>query len=134
MFSVLFRGNVATVYFGHTETLAPLYAAYGLFNDSTPLKDTNFQEMKLRVFKSSKILPFSANLAWVLYKCDYEEEPQPSVNDFVLKLYVNEQAVKIPACDDYICPYKKVREAYAKDIDNCNFEQRCESKIAHDEL
>ncbi|KAL4239512.1 hypothetical protein ACF0H5_000326 [Mactra antiquata] len=128
------RGNRAKFYFGHTETLAPLYAALGLFNDSTPLTDTNFNDMKSRVFKSSKILPFSANLALVLYKCNYEEEPVPNVEDFVVQFFVNEQSIKIPVCDDYLCSYKMVRDTYAKHIDQCNFEETCGIKKKHDEL
>ncbi|XP_045211715.2 multiple inositol polyphosphate phosphatase 1-like [Mercenaria mercenaria] len=127
------RGNVATFYFGHTESLAPLYAALGLFNDTSPLLDSNFHEMKDRVFKSSRILPFSANIAMVLYKCDYETEPEPSVNDFVLRFYVNEEPVIVPACGDYVCSYSKVRDMYTHHVDRCDFENVCRTKV-HDEL
>lgn len=124
-----FRGNVATFYFGHAETLAPLYAALGLFNDTSPLLDTNFHDMKNRVFKSSRILPFSANLAMVLYKCDTES----SDTDFGIRFYVNEEPLIIPACGDYVCSYEQVRDIYSQHVDQCHFDNICRTNV-HDEL
>ena len=69
----------------------------------------------------------------VLYKCDYQDEPQPSIEDFVVRFYVNEQAVTVPACGDYVCSYKQVREMYTRLVDQCDFDQFCRNK-KHDEL
>lgn len=105
----------------------------GLFNDTSLLLHSNYQQMKDRVFRSSKILPFSANLALVLYKCDYGDEPEPSFNDFVIRFYVNEQPVVVPACGDYVCSYNQVRDLYSHHVDNCDFRRVCATN-KHDEL
>ena len=128
--SLFFRGDVATFYFGHVETLAPLYAALGLFNDSVPISGDNFSRLKDRAFKSSLILPFSANLALVLYKCDSSANFDES--DLILRMFVNEKPVKIPVCEDYPCGYQMVRDSYKHHVDNCDFKQVC--GLQHDEL
>ena len=131
------RGDVATFYFGHAETLAPLYASLGLFNDSAPLLATNYDQMKQRKFKSSQILPFSANIALVLYDCNNglgSQTSPASEDNFVLRVFVNEQDVIIPACNDYVCRYQDVRDSYKHHVDHCNFESSCSLKNKHDEL
>ena len=132
----IFRGDVATFYFGHAETLAPLYAALGLFNDSTSLLSTNYEQMKNRKFKSSQILPFSANIALILYDCNNgvgSQSSEPSSEKFVLRVYVNEQPQMIPACGDYVCRYIDVRDSYEHHVDHCDFQSSC-SLTKHDEL
>ena len=89
--------------------------------------------MKNRTFRSSKILPFSANIALVLYKCDHPDSGASSTNDFVLRFWVNEQPVKIPACNDYVCRYNDVKESYYQHTEECDFKKVC-SIQEHDEL
>ena len=134
---LVFRGEVATFFFGHAETLAPLYAALGLFNDTSPLLSTNYDQMKHRKFKSSRILPFSANIALILYDCNNgvgSEKSEPSEDMFVVRVYVNEEPVLIPACNDYVCRYKDVRDSYKHHVDHCDFQSTCSLKNDHDEL
>lgn len=88
--------------------------------------------MKNRLFKSSRILPFSANFAIVLYKCDHPEVAASSLDDYVVRFYVNEQPQKIPVCDNYVCKFNQVKEAYKHHID-CDFNEVCRVH-AHDEL
>lgn len=128
-----FSGQSAAFYFGHAETLGPLYSALGLFNDSKPLRHDNYKEMRNREYKTSLILPFSANIAIVLYKCDHADRAASSLDDYVVKFYVNEQPVKIPACDDYVCGYKDVKESYYQHTDGCDVVKVCSLNL-HDEL
>ncbi|KAJ8318662.1 hypothetical protein KUTeg_003753 [Tegillarca granosa] len=128
--------TVGVFHFGHAETIAPLYAALELFNDSQPLKANNFEFHKDRLFKSSKIMPFSANFAMAVYECDEDPDNNDENDLYVIKFFVNEKQVIIPACDSFVCPYKSVRDYYSDKIDKCHFEDLCstEKPAAHDEL
>ena len=60
--------------------------------------------------------------------------PGPSEDMFVVQVYVNEEPVLIPACNDYVCRYKDVRDGYKHHVDHCNFQSTCSWKTDHDEL
>ena len=92
--------------------------------------------MKNRKFKSSQILPFSGNIALILYDCNNgvgSQNSEPSSDKFVLRVYVNEQPQVIPACDDYVCRYNDVRDSYKHHVDHCDFHSSCKL-TKHDEL
>nr|XP_022316254.1 multiple inositol polyphosphate phosphatase 1-like isoform X2 [Crassostrea virginica] len=116
--------EVAVFGFGHAETLAPLYAALGLYNDEPQLKADNFQLHRNRKFRSSRVLPFSANFAVALYQCDSGEDVEDYI-EYVVRFYANEKTVDIPACGQKVCSYKKVREFYKNHVDDCKFHQMC---------
>ena len=130
---LFFRDSIGAFYFGHAETLGPMYAALGLFNDSQPLTDKNFFEMKNRAFKTSHIMPFSANLALILYECKDYTEGGDFIDDFVLRMYVNEKPIVIPACDGLVCKFSDVKEEYLHHLDNCDWNEVCGVQ-QHDEL
>ena len=119
-----FSYEVAVFGFGHAETLAPLYAALGLYNDEPQLKADNFQLHRNRKFRSSRVLPFSANFAVALYQCDSGEDVEDYI-EYVVRFYANEKTVDIPACGQKVCSYKKVREFYKNYVDDCKFHQMC---------
>ena len=134
-----FSHNVATLQFGHAETLAPLYAALGLFKDEPQLKADNFKEHLDRKFQSSQILPFSANILLVLYECDAGEDQQMAEDEpflYLVKIFVNEKEVEIPACNETICTYKQFRDFYKNYADHCDFHGLCrtDDETKHDEL
>ncbi|XP_050393592.1 multiple inositol polyphosphate phosphatase 1 [Patella vulgata] len=129
--------------FGHAETLGPLYAALGLFNDTIPLTSKNYHEQKNRLFRTSEILPFSANIMFILYECeeneellnDEEEEDDNPDDDYRIQLFVNEKPMLIPGCKNLLCPYTDVREWYSDISDDCHFDYLCDPhKKMHDEL
>lgn len=116
--------------FGHAETLVPLMTALGLYKPSQPMLATNFQSMVGRTFRTSNIVPYSANLAFVVYACEklgtLETQGSTSGNqEFVVKLFVNEKETNIPACDGWLCYYDKVRQQYADYIEKCNIKEVC---------
>ncbi|KAK0048451.1 multiple inositol polyphosphate phosphatase 1 [Biomphalaria pfeifferi] len=124
-------------FFGHAETLGPLYCALGLFNDSMPLKANNYEQHGDRSFLTSKILPFSANLMFVLYECfsdEFQETDEVDEVEYYLKLFVNEKPHQIPGCPELFCPYRTVREKYSSLVDHCDFKQICKRKPTKDEL
>lgn len=103
--------------FGHTDTILPVYTAFRLFKDSQNLVADNFDINKNRKFRASSIDPFSANFGVALYKCDSE---------YVVKLFVNEELIINPACNNTICTYKEFNTFYS-DLANCNFDEICEN-------
>ncbi|XP_041364504.1 multiple inositol polyphosphate phosphatase 1-like [Gigantopelta aegis] len=118
--------TLGNFYFGHAETIGPLYAALGLFNDSEPLRADNYDKHHNRLFRTSNIIPFSANLMFVLYECEPQiSDTEDDTAEYMLKLFVNEKVQKIPGCDGDICPYEYVRKRYEKYIDDCNFRKTC---------
>ncbi|XP_076459672.1 multiple inositol polyphosphate phosphatase 1-like [Babylonia areolata] len=126
--------------FGHAETLGPLYSALGLFNDTEPLRADNFDRVEQRLYRSSFILPFGANLQFVLYECEPEEQylnPEDEDSEhhpeYYLKLLVNEKVEKIPGCEEEMCLYTTVRDKLREQIDDCNFVKTCKTHV-RDEL
>lgn len=56
-------------YFAHDKTIFKVMASFGLYRPPDHLRHNNFEDMRNRVWRTSFISPFSANLALVLYKC-----------------------------------------------------------------
>ncbi|XP_071168730.1 multiple inositol polyphosphate phosphatase 1-like isoform X1 [Mytilus edulis] len=106
------------IQFGHTDTIIPLYTAFGLFNNSQKLLADNYLMNKNRTFRTSLIGPFSANLGFGLYKCD-------TTMAYVIRLFVNEEPVVIPACGQTSCLFSEF-ETYYHHLANCNVKQICE--------
>ena len=124
----LFSHTVAVFQFGHSETVVQAFTALGLFKDSQPLLATNMASMKNRQFRTSEIVPFSANLAFVLFACaegHVHDADDRDVTAFVLKILVNEKPVTIPACNKEQCLYKDVRKYYHDLADHCNRKAMC---------
>lgn len=99
----------------------------------------NFNKHTNRLFRSSKILPFAGNIAFALYECDAENEEDDGEEESIyVMLYVNEEAVVIPACGETLCKYIDVRQFYSRFVDACNFDELCEVDTSntheHDEL
>lgn len=61
--------NKVTAYFSHAELLLLMLTAFGTHNDKIPLLGTNYAQQQHRKFRSSKMVPYAANLAAVKYDC-----------------------------------------------------------------
>lgn len=139
-------------YFGHAESLVPVLAVLGLFHDRQPLRADMFDDQSLaeaRKFRTSAFVPFSANVAFVLHDCAAEHGPTTTRNRrsnvlngggdsfmgnvsaadrFFVQLLLNEHPVKFPSlCGRSICAYSELREYYSSYIDQCHFQQECET-------
>ena len=44
---------------------------------------------------------------------------------------MNEEPELIPACNDYVCRYKDVRDSYKHHVDHCIFQSTCSLKNDH---
>jgi len=69
-------GGGASLYFGHSSTLVPLMTALGLFRDRRPLTaGVTPPQRRRRLFRTSRIDPMSANIAFTLYHCHHHCQP-----------------------------------------------------------
>ena len=107
----------------------------GLHKDSDDLRADNFNEMKNRKFRASKISPFAANVAFILYKCDTNKSKKDLSESFKVKLLVNEKPARFPFCNTDLCPYNLLREKYSPYVNSCDLTTLCNlSESPKDEL
>ncbi|XP_069015956.1 multiple inositol polyphosphate phosphatase 1b [Embiotoca jacksoni] len=110
----------ASIMVGHAETLLPLLSLLGLYKDQTPPTASNYHSQHGRRFRSSLIVPYAANLLFVLYDC--RRGPR-------LQLLVNESPVRFPGLETEDAPlYRDVRAAYRHLLDGCDFHRECEGR------
>lgn len=118
-----FRFLAAKFQFGHSGTLIRLMTSLGLFKDPMPLLAINRDILKNRLFRTSNILSYSSNLAFVVYACGDVDKT------YRLRLDVNEKTIRIPGCDNDLCLYDQVRRNYEHLIDRCNLYEICTPKV-----
>ncbi|CAN9499728.1 unnamed protein product [Ophioblennius macclurei] len=113
--------EAATIQVGHAETLLPLITLLGFFKDSATLTSSNYATQAQRSFRTSRMLPYAANLLFVLYDC--------GAGDVRLQPLLNEQPVTFPglnAPQASMPRYQDVREHYKDLLQGCDFETECE--------
>lgn len=116
----------AVLYFSHAGTVLKMLAHLGLYQDSEPLKASNFKEMvKARLWRVSRISSFASNIAFVLYRC--QETSSPSLK--ILTLH-QERRVHLPGCptDKDLCDMDTFEKAFSFSIKNCSFQDMCTLK------
>lgn len=84
----------AKIYFGHAETVVPLIALLGLF-EGPALTAEGFLLSKHRSFRTSAIAPYSANIAFLVYR-KLESNSDSDMPKMLLQISVNEHLVNIP--------------------------------------
>ncbi|XP_037610374.1 multiple inositol polyphosphate phosphatase 1b isoform X1 [Sebastes umbrosus] len=109
----------ASILVGHAETLLPLLSLLGLYKDQTPPTADNYHTQHGRSFRSSLIVPYAANLLFVLYDC--QRGPR-------LQLLVNESPVRFPGLTEDTPLYRDVRATYRHLLDGCDFHRECEGR------
>lgn len=72
----------------------------------------------------------SANLGIGLYQCEADEKTDDT---YVIRMFVNEEPIVVPACGQQTCRYEEFLDLYKKYF-NCDYTKICENKKAHDEL
>lgn len=114
-------------YFSHASPMKKLYATLGLFNDYKHFSESQIRDFESdldapekRNWRSSVILPFSANMAFVLYKCPKENKPPK----YKILTTVNEQPVELGPCGDTDCNIHKFMGAY-ESLSNCDLSGLC---------
>ncbi|XP_066521443.1 multiple inositol polyphosphate phosphatase 1b [Hoplias malabaricus] len=109
--------KVVSIQVGHAETLLPLLSLMGFFKDEKPLKAENFSQQQSRKFCSSQIVPYAANLLFVLYECS---------EGLRLQFFLNEKPMTFPGINDLAPLYETVRNYYSGLLDGCDFKKECE--------
>ena len=90
--------------FGHAENMYPLMTALGLFRDKEELRVDNYHQNVDRRFKSGRLTPFSANVAFVLHKCDSGSNAETSKSNYKISVLVNEMPVsKLQNAGELLC-------------------------------
>ncbi|XP_010219187.1 PREDICTED: multiple inositol polyphosphate phosphatase 1 [Tinamus guttatus] len=79
------------VQIGHAETLQPLLSLMGFFKDEEPLRANNYARQAQRRFRSGRIVPYAANLLFVLYHCERATAPR---DEYQLQLLLKQQPQK----------------------------------------
>ena len=112
-------------YFTHSGTILKLLAYLNIFNDKESLRSDNFAKMNNRLWRTSYIGPFGANIAFVLKSC--------SEGDHTVGLYINEQLTLVPGCDHLWCPLSHFLQLYP-DIDDCDLNKICQDDSVEDTI
>lgn len=102
-------------YFAHGAQVNMLSSRLGFNKDSQPLTYENYNVMTKRKFRSSLVLPFTANIMAVFYKCTMGEENQ-------VMFYQNERVVDYEGCNVGLCSWKYIKAKFADIIkpETCN--------------
>ncbi|CAK6953137.1 multiple inositol polyphosphate phosphatase 1-like [Scomber scombrus] len=113
--------EAVTVQVGHADTLLPLLTLLGFFKDNNTLTSTNYINQSERSFRTSLMLPYAANLVFVLYDC--------GGGDLRLQPLLNEKPVTFPGLTDQQASmprYQDIRERYRVLLQGCDFETECQ--------
>ena len=122
--------------FGHAENMFPLVSAMGLFKDENTLRHNNYDLNLDRKFKSARMSPFAANMAFVLHKCNANDKPIKSLYDrFKVNLLVNEMPIELYGLSEKlacakdnsalsVCDFKHFKQHVAAYL-NDNFDDVC---------
>ncbi|KAM6067586.1 multiple inositol polyphosphate phosphatase 1 [Chlamydotis macqueenii] len=108
---------------GHAETLQPLLALMGFFKDDEPLKANNYVRQTRRKFRSGRIVPYAANLVFVLYHCD---QVKTSEEEYQVQMLLNEKLMTFHHSNETISTYADLKDYYKDILENCHFKEECE--------
>ncbi|KAF7644832.1 hypothetical protein LDENG_00214970 [Lucifuga dentata] len=113
--------EAVTIQVGHAETLLPLLTLLGFFKDTDILTSTNYATQTQRSFRTSHMLPYTANLILVLYDC--------GGGNLKLQPLLNEKPVAFPGMADQQTSmplYEDVKVRYRELLQGCDFETECQ--------
>ncbi len=88
---------IASLNFGHAETIAPFAALLGIKGASESVPFEKIQEYN-KSWICENIIPLSANIQWVLYK-------NSTTQDLLIKILLNEREVRINGLKDSGIPF-----------------------------
>ncbi|OWK53528.1 multiple inositol polyphosphate phosphatase 1 [Lonchura striata] len=108
---------------GHAETLQPLLALMGYFKDAEPLLASNYAQQAQRKFRTGRIVPYAANLVFVLYHCDHVNSSQ---EEYQVQLLLNEKLLPFHHSNETISTYTDLKDYYKDILENCHFKEECE--------
>lgn len=114
-------------YFSHAGPMKKLLAAFGVFQDTDSFSEKRINdfvnELKVdtdREWRSSLIVPFSGNMAFVLYRCQKNGKPVK----YKILSTVTEKPVKLGGCKSTACDSQKFFDTY-NSMRDCNLNKIC---------
>ncbi|CEP02526.1 Histidine phosphatase superfamily (branch 2) [Plasmodiophora brassicae] len=100
---------------GHAESLLPLIGILGLFHNLT-----DSSSVPHRAWRTSHIVPYSANLAFHTYAC--------ADGQFIVQLLHNELPIPIPFCDNALsCPSDVFQRHLHRIANRCDLGTMCKA-------
>ncbi|KAK0130736.1 Multiple inositol polyphosphate phosphatase 1 [Merluccius polli] len=104
---------------GHGETLLPLLTLLGLYKDPSQPTADNYSTQHGRSFRTSRIVPYAANMLFVLYECPAGPR---------LQFLLNETPVGFPGltAGEEVPLYQDVRQRYRELLEGCDSQRECE--------
>ncbi|XP_068219996.1 multiple inositol polyphosphate phosphatase 1-like [Palaemon carinicauda] len=109
--------------FAHDKTILQVLTRLGIFKPSQHLRHDNFSDMKNRIWKTSYVSPFAANLALVLYSCG---------SDHKVGTFFQGQPIPIPGkCEGVSCRWEELQPWFENNFKTCDLSKLC---MIHDEL
>ncbi|KAL6260333.1 hypothetical protein P5V15_007864 [Pogonomyrmex californicus] len=108
-------------YFTHSHMIGMFLTAMGVGKDSVPLTTANFRDMYRRNWRSSLLMPFTANFAAVFHRCDSNDTP------FKVAFYLNENPLTLEDCENGVCDWIQLKEKLGGIAVNCSMEV-CQKK------
>ncbi|XP_072051239.1 multiple inositol polyphosphate phosphatase 1-like [Amphiura filiformis] len=111
--------------FAHAETIVPLECLMGLYKDKRPLTATSYQDNHSRLFRTSWMTPFAANIAFVLFNCSSEADDANGLTKYKLQVFMNEIPVDLPFCRSGPCDLIEFSTHIRKVSGECNFNNTC---------
>lgn len=89
----------------------------GFFKDEKPLTAENFSQQHNRKFRTGQIVPYAANLAFVLYECS---------DGLRVQLFHNEKPIPFPNMNQFAPLFESVKKHYSKLLQGCDFKKECD--------
>ncbi|KAG7271109.1 hypothetical protein CRUP_005662 [Coryphaenoides rupestris] len=116
--------EAVSIQVGHADTLLPLLTLLGFFQDREALTARNFVAQADRAFRTSRTMPYAANLLLVLYDCGETDGPR-------VQALLNEAPLAFPGVDPGTAPpgltaplYRDVRSHYEQLLLTCGSGQK----------
>lgn len=110
-------------YFAHDKTIFKVLASVGLYRPSQHLKHDNFAELRNRKWRTSFLSPFSANVAFVLYRCGLEYK--------IGTFFQGQPTPLSELCQGVVCRWEEIKPWLNENNLTCNLSKLC---MMHDEL
>ncbi|XP_050298334.1 multiple inositol polyphosphate phosphatase 1 [Anthonomus grandis grandis] len=118
-------GNKASGLFTHAATMQAVYSTLGIAKDQTLLRADNYrQHQQKRLWRTSVINPFAANLVAVLYQCQSSNQQNPT---FKVMFFLNEEPIEeFLGCSLGLCDWETVDQNFREIVENCNVDAFCD--------
>lgn len=109
------KKHKVSAYFAHASVLLMLVTAFGVAQDSAPLRANNFDQDENKQFSTSKLVPYASNFAAVKYTCK-------TGRGRVLFL-LNQQPMAVNWCQSgALCTIEEIEKFYRKSsMANCPY-------------